>query len=135
MQKVRGQALSPYCYDDHSPSTACRFMILGSISLPSPGFFSTFPHGTCALSVRLEYLALDRGRPGFLQNSTCSVVLGIPLGNFRISHTRLSLSLAYLPRYFCYPSVYHIEVPQPPLSYDKGFRLLPLRSPLLGESL
>ena len=30
---------------------ACRHTVSGSISLPSPGFFSPFPHGTCALSV------------------------------------------------------------------------------------
>ena len=28
------------------PSTACRQTISGSISLPSPGYFSPFPHGT-----------------------------------------------------------------------------------------
>ena len=31
--------------------TSCQFMVSGSISLPSPGFFSPFPHGTCTLSV------------------------------------------------------------------------------------
>ncbi len=30
---------------------ACRHTVSGSISLPSPGFFSPFPHGTCPLSV------------------------------------------------------------------------------------
>ena len=54
---------------------SCQFMVSGSISLPSPGFFSPFPHGTCSLSVATEYLALDRGRPGFQQGSTCPAVL------------------------------------------------------------
>ena len=36
---------------DHSPPTACRHWVSGSISLPSPGSFSPFPHGTCSLSV------------------------------------------------------------------------------------
>ena len=31
--------------------TSCQSMVSGSISLPSTGFFSPFPHGTCALSV------------------------------------------------------------------------------------
>ena len=31
--------------------TACMHTISGSISLPSPGFFSPFPHGTGSLSV------------------------------------------------------------------------------------
>lgn len=38
-------------------------MVSGSISLPSPGFFSLFPHGTCSLSVSKEYLALEDGPP------------------------------------------------------------------------
>ena len=55
--------------------TSCWFMVSGSISLPSPGFFSSFPHGTCPLSVANSYLALDRGRPGFRQDFSCPAVL------------------------------------------------------------
>ena len=77
-------------------------MISDSISLPSPGFFSTFPHGTDSLSVRLEYLGLAHGRAGFLQSSTCSTVLGIPIGCFRISHTGLSPSMVCFSKHFCY---------------------------------
>lgn len=33
--------------------TSCQFMVSGSISLPLPGFFSPFPHGTCPLSVAI----------------------------------------------------------------------------------
>ena len=51
-------------------------MVSGSISLPSPGFFSPFPHGTCALSVTGEYLALESGLPSFLQGFSGPVVLG-----------------------------------------------------------
>src|SRR5689334_22458132 len=39
LQKARRQGLTP-------PPTACRQTISGSISLPSPGCFSPFPHGT-----------------------------------------------------------------------------------------
>ena len=56
--------------------TSCRFMVSGSISLPSPGFFSPFPHGTRSLSVAEEYLALRGGPRRFQQGSTCPVVLG-----------------------------------------------------------
>ena len=59
----------------HSPFVACRCTVSGSISLPSPGFFSPFPHGTGALSVISEYLALERGRPGFPQGFSGPVVL------------------------------------------------------------
>jgi len=34
-----------------TPPTPCRRMVSGSISLPSPGFFSPFPRGTCSLSI------------------------------------------------------------------------------------
>ena len=46
-------------------------------------YFSPFPHGTRALSVIEEYLGLEGGPPGFAQNSTCSALLGIPLGAVR----------------------------------------------------
>ena len=39
LQKARRQGIAP-------PPTACRQTISGSISLPSPGCFSPFPHGT-----------------------------------------------------------------------------------------
>ena len=100
MQKVRRQAFTP-C-DVHSPSTACRFMISGSISLPSPGFFSTFPHGTSSLSVRSEYLGLAHGRARFLQDFPCPAVLGMPLGCLTISFTGLSPSVACLSKHFYY---------------------------------
>ena len=35
----------------HWAPTDCRHTVSGSISLPSPGFFSPFPHGTGSLSV------------------------------------------------------------------------------------
>ena len=47
----------------HSPPTACTHTVSVTISLPSQGFFSPFPHGTCSLSVASEYLALPDG-PG-----------------------------------------------------------------------
>ena len=46
--------------------------------------FSPFPHGTSALSVIEEYLGLEGGPPRFAQNSTCSALLGIPLGAVRV---------------------------------------------------
>jgi hypothetical protein len=37
--------------EGHRAPTACRRLVSDSISLPSPGFFSPFPHGTRSLSV------------------------------------------------------------------------------------
>ena len=59
----------------HSPPTACKHAVSGTISLPSQGFFSPFPHGTSSLSVASEYLALPDGPGGFPQGSTCPAVL------------------------------------------------------------
>ena len=52
-------------------------MVSNSISLPLSGFFSSFPHGTCSLSVSKEYLGLESGLPRFRQGSTCPVLLRI----------------------------------------------------------
>ena len=59
-----------------SPPTVCQRTVSGSVSLPSPGFFSPFPHGTSSLSVASEYLALEDGPPGFPRDYTCPAVLG-----------------------------------------------------------
>jgi hypothetical protein len=77
MQKARGH---PDPRRDHRAPTACRHTVSGSISLPSPGFFSPFPHGTGSLSVIRSYLALEGGPPRFPPDNTCPVVLGIPSG-------------------------------------------------------
>ena len=73
MQKARGQAFQAEAW--HSPPTACRHTVSGTISLPSQGFFSPFPHGTGSLSVASEYLALPDGPGRFPQGFTCPAVL------------------------------------------------------------
>ena len=37
--------------EDHRAPTACKQTVSGTISLPSQGYFSPFPHGTGSLSV------------------------------------------------------------------------------------
>ena len=102
---------------------------------PLTGCFSPFPHGTGSLSVVRKYLALEGGPPGFPQGFSCPVVLGIPLGWFGISPTRLSRSLVGRPRPFDYPSPIPHRGPATPRKVAfPGFRLFPVRSPLLGES-
>ena len=77
MQKARGQA--EYRRSNvHSPPTACKQTVSGTISLPAQGFFSPFPHGTGSLSVVSEYLALGDGPPEFGQGFTGPVLLGCP---------------------------------------------------------
>lgn len=76
-------------------------MVSGSISLPLPGFFSPFPHGTSSLSVRLEYLALAGSPACFPQGYLGLVVLGKQ--NQQVSFllpTGLLPSMACLSRLF-----------------------------------
>src|SRR5450755_5079531 len=91
MQKVRGHAFP--C--GHSAPTACRHTVSGTISLPSPGFFSPFPHGTGSLSVTSEYLALPEGPGKFMQDSSCPALLGCQsiTESSKFSRTRLSRSM------------------------------------------
>jgi hypothetical protein len=66
----------------HQPKltpTACKQTVSGTISLPYSGYFSPFPHGTSALSVFQEYLALPDGSGRFTQDFTCPALLRIPL--------------------------------------------------------
>ena len=133
MQKARSQAFSSKL--EYSPPTAYRHTVLSSISLPSLGFFSPFPHGTSTLSVDRTYLALEGGPPSFTQPFTWAGLLGIPLGSVGISCTGLSPCIAGLSRPFHYLFRYHIEVPQPRRNESLRFGLFPVRSPLLRESL
>ena len=75
---TNSKSLTHYTKGTQSPRrapTACTHTVSGSISLPSPGFFSPFPHGTGSLSVGQEYLALEDGPPMFRQGFTCPALL------------------------------------------------------------
>ena len=73
--------------------TACRRPVSETVSLPSSGCFSPFPHGTGSLSVSKEYLAFEGGPPIFRQDFTCPALLDTSRGT---SHTGLSpMSLAF----------------------------------------
>ena len=76
-------------------------MVSGTISLPSRGAFSPFPHGASSLSV-LDYLALRDGPRGFRRGFTCPAVLRILNGENQVSSTGLSPSLVWLPSHFDY---------------------------------
>ena len=117
------------------PPTACKHAVSGTISLPSPGFFSPFPHGTRPLSVTLEYLALPDGPGEFMQDSSCPALLGCQTGgsDFRVHVYHV------LWRAFPHPSANRslplCLVPRPQWSKPHWFRLFRVRSPLLTESL
>ena len=79
------------------PPTDCRRSVSGTVSLPSSGCFSPFPHGTGSLSVSKEYLAFEGGPPIFRQNFTCSALLNT---SDHASHTGLSPTMACLSKQF-----------------------------------
>ena len=84
---LRSKSLTHYTKGTPSPlraPTACTHTVSGSISLPSTGFFSPFPHGTGSLSVGREYLALEGGPPMFRQSFTCSALLNMTAISFRV---------------------------------------------------
>eukprot|EP01026_Neomeris_dumetosa_P063237 TRINITY_DN5_c0_g1_i4.p2 TRINITY_DN5_c0_g1~~TRINITY_DN5_c0_g1_i4.p2 ORF type:complete len:247 (-),score=-19.42 TRINITY_DN5_c0_g1_i4:172-912(-) len=81
-----------------SAPTACMHTVSGSISLPSQGFFSPFPHGTGSLSVSQEYLALEDGPPIFSQDNTCPDLLVFTTSS--CSCTGLSPGIAQLSNWF-----------------------------------
>ena len=72
------KSLTHYTKGTPSPlraPTVCRCPVSGTVSLPSSGCFSPFPHGTCSLSVVEEYLGLEGGPPMFRQDFTCPALL------------------------------------------------------------
>ncbi len=97
-------------------------------------FFSPFPHGTSALSVTEEYLALEGGPPSFPQDCTCPAVLGIPLRAVDVDLLGCHHLWRAFPCRFGLVPCSRSAVPRPRQSKLRRFRLLPVRSPLLGES-
>jgi hypothetical protein len=92
LQKARGQALP----EGTSPPTAWKHTISGSLSLPSPGCFSPFPHGTVRYrSLRVACLGLWSARlpprffvPGRTQEeggSRCNTPTGLSPALVRLS--------------------------------------------------
>ncbi len=116
--------------------TACRRVVSGSLSLPCPGCFSPFPHGTRALSVSRECLALPDGPGCFRQDSSCPALLRIPIGFRSISRTGLSPSAAALSNAFRYGAFFPSLGPTTPRTPKRPwFGLCRFRSPLLAVSL
>ena len=110
-------------------------MVSGSLSLPSSGCFSPFPHGTGSLSVSWEYLALPDGPGGFAQDYSCPALLRIPLRPVSL-HVR-----GFHPLWPDFPDSSVHDQGTTARSYNPGtaspqrrFGLFPGRSPLLGES-
>ena len=137
-QKARGHPETGLLRPHMAP-TACKHTVSGSISLPSLGFFSPFPHGTSSLSVASEYLALPDGPGRFPQGFTCPAVLRSHLKlrlHFKIQGCHLlwcavpGISAKHLVCDSMWPSPTTPVRPKP-----VRFGLIRVRSPLLTESL
>ena len=132
----------------HAP-TACKYAVSGLFHSPS-GVLFTFPSRYCFTIGRQMCLALDRGRPGFIRNFTCSALLGCSTksdfyfiyraftfyGSFSQHDSIIDIfcdSLEQLHLFF-------VESRDTMCTTLAGltcrwFRLRPFRSPLLGVSL
>ena len=132
MQKARGQTRRrPKPPPILPPLVGTRFQGLFTRHL---AYFSPFPHGTGALSVTRECLALEGGPPSFPQDYSCPAVLGIPLGLLELRVPGCHRLWRSIPDCFGSLLQSHVAVPQPrPCKHDR-FGLFPVRSPLLGES-
>ena len=138
MQKARGHAV---VRKRHRAPTACRRTVSGTVSLPSPGYFSPFPHGTSSLSVASEYLALEDGPPRFPRDSSCPAVLGYRFQEgHAVSSTGLSPPLVVLSRdvrlrHDFATSRTSLKRPHNPADIaTRSLGYFPFRSPLLRES-
>ena len=125
----------------HSPPTACRHTVSGTISLPSQGFFSPFPHGTGSLSVAKSYLALRDGPRSFPRDFSCPAVLrnlpSEPMSCRLRGYHRLWRAF---PDPSTNPLVSYSPALRPNRPYNpvvqaRQFGLIRVRSPLLAESL
>src|SRR6266436_6192456 len=74
----------------HSPPTACRHVVSGSLSSPYRGSSHLSLALLGSLSVASEYLALRDGPRGFGPTFTCWALLRCRPGGYFVSHTGLS---------------------------------------------
>ena len=89
-----------------------RARFQGLFHSPS-GVLFTFPSRYYALSVIDSYLALDGGPPGFGQDCTCPVLLGIPLGPVPARYGAITLfGRTFQPGSLAF-AWSHVAVPQP----------------------
>jgi hypothetical protein len=99
-----------------------------------PGVLFTFPSRYWCTIGGDAYLALGGGPPGFPQGSSCPVVLGDSLGSQQRSVRDSHPLRCAVPGTFPFP----IAIPRwrttTPHAQGARFRLVPVRSPLLGQS-
>ena len=111
-------------------------MVSGTISLFYSKCFSPFLHSTRSLSVSKEYLALGDGPPRFVQDCTCPALLRILLARPSLRIRDYHPLWWSFPAHFCsLPPLTCCSPTTPLLPKQEWFGLVPVRSPLLRESL
>ncbi len=128
MQKVRCHRVAP-------APTDCKHTVSGSISLPSPGFFSPFPYGTSSLSVIKEYLGLADGPAGFTPDVCVLCYSGFCSRTLRFRLQGFHLLWPCLPAHLSNFMYRFIQSHNPVKNYFLRFGLFRVRSPLLTKSL
>ena len=120
----------------HAVASQLQPLVDGRFSLPCPGCFPPFPHGTGPLSVFRSYLALRDGPRGFRQDSSCPALLRSRHPESPLARTGMSPSLSGLSRPFRFMMILPCAGPTTPAGpRPDRFGLLPFRSPLLWESM
>ncbi len=117
-QKARGHPETGLLRPHLAP-TACKHTVSGSISLPSPGFFSPFPHGTGFAIGDRACLALPSGLGRFKRGSTCPALLRYHLNLLELLCTGLSPTAA--GRSSPVPLILHNLLFHQPRTKDESF--------------
>ena len=104
-ERLVGSLCKRHAVTTYVAPTACGRTVSGTVSLPCSRCFSPFPHGTCALSVSRECLALADGAAGFGQGSSDPALLRVPARLATVSRTGLSPATARLSRRLPLPSL------------------------------
>ena len=132
MQKARGQAGSR---TSHRPPTARSHGVSGSVSSPRRGSSHRSVALLGSLSVAIACLALREGPRRFEPGFPCPTLLGYRLAPLASSPTGLSPAPVPFSNGLRLTSADRSVVgPTTPAARRRRFRLVPVRSPLLGES-
>jgi hypothetical protein len=129
MQKARGQAGLR-----QGPPTACRRGVSGSVSSPDRGSSHRSVALLGSLSVVIEYLALRDGPRGFRPGFPCPTLLGYRIGGSSLRLRDCHPLWCHFPKAFGSLRPIPCFRPHNPRRYPAWFGLVPVRSPLLGES-
>ncbi len=104
--------------------TDCRHSVSGTVSLPSSGCFSPFPHGTGSLSVSKEYLAFSHTH-GSADPRSLAATRGVSIDFLSSGYLDVSVPRVcfYRPMYSVYKYLFqrHIDYRSNNMKLSGGF--------------